>query len=438
MSRLPNDLPKGSEDRPKEPDANRTLDSWKEIADFLGVSVRTAHRWEESAGMPVRRAPSGHACANTSELDRWRRPGPEQPPHRWLIPGALTLACVAIAVYLLLPWRSPAVGVPVTVRFEGENVLVLDQSGRTRWTASIPHRVFGEGSGWNVSAPDRFLVADIDQDGAVEVLIVALVKNSTDKQERVICYSQDGRVRWEFFPGRQLKIGGEEYANLYFEHILRVVRVRGRSYVLSVASHLRWHPCQVALLDPSTGRIVEEFWHPGAITHALFADLDQDGARELVLAGVNNPGPGPGSPVAMTLRVPFSLVRPTASSLMADMSSGGPLSYVIFPRSDALAARGEVAAIYALDFEEPATLLVHARFTRNLPPTLSYKFDGNLRLRDLFGSTDLAAAHDALSRAGVLSHLFSDREEAWLKGVRSFTHVPDGNAERVPPFQPVK
>ena len=36
-------------------DMNDRLDGWKEIASYLGRSVRTAHRWEKRLGLPVRR-----------------------------------------------------------------------------------------------------------------------------------------------------------------------------------------------------------------------------------------------------------------------------------------------------------------------------------------------------------------------------------------------
>jgi phage terminase Nu1 subunit (DNA packaging protein) len=49
------------------------LNSWKEIAGYLGCGVRTAQRWEES-GLPVRRAPGGRkssVMAFRSEVDVW-------------------------------------------------------------------------------------------------------------------------------------------------------------------------------------------------------------------------------------------------------------------------------------------------------------------------------------------------------------------------------
>ena len=52
----------------------RILNSWKEIAQYLGRGVRTVQRWEAELGLPVRR-PRGHSrssvLALASELDSW-------------------------------------------------------------------------------------------------------------------------------------------------------------------------------------------------------------------------------------------------------------------------------------------------------------------------------------------------------------------------------
>ncbi len=38
---------------------NERLDSWKEIADYLHLDVRTVTRWEKEKGLPVHRVPGG-------------------------------------------------------------------------------------------------------------------------------------------------------------------------------------------------------------------------------------------------------------------------------------------------------------------------------------------------------------------------------------------
>jgi hypothetical protein len=60
----------------------RRLESWKEIASYLGRDITTVRRWEKREGLPVRplhHSRLGTVYAYTAELDVWRReraPGP--------------------------------------------------------------------------------------------------------------------------------------------------------------------------------------------------------------------------------------------------------------------------------------------------------------------------------------------------------------------------
>src|SRR5260370_19439087 len=66
----------------RRPESNRRLDSWKEIAAFLGCGERTVKRWETERGLPVHRMPGtgrGRVFAYTSELSTWLDAcGPDQ------------------------------------------------------------------------------------------------------------------------------------------------------------------------------------------------------------------------------------------------------------------------------------------------------------------------------------------------------------------------
>ena len=57
------------------PDGNDRLESWKEIAAYLGREVRTVQLWERNEGLPIRRhrhSKQGSVYAFRSELDAWR------------------------------------------------------------------------------------------------------------------------------------------------------------------------------------------------------------------------------------------------------------------------------------------------------------------------------------------------------------------------------
>src|SRR5262245_65681792 len=60
-----------------EDNQKRVLSSWKEVASYLDVSVRTAQMWEADRGLPVNRLPGGRgiAWADKAEIDNWREPG---------------------------------------------------------------------------------------------------------------------------------------------------------------------------------------------------------------------------------------------------------------------------------------------------------------------------------------------------------------------------
>ncbi len=124
------------------PAANDRLDSWKEIAAYLGRQVRTVQLWEKTEGLPVHRLPhkaKSSVYAYTRELDAWRArqsatalaeaapavPAPPAPPPAgsgW----RTRLAAVAILLVVAgLSWlaarvlggRLPAAPLPLTRRY---------------------------------------------------------------------------------------------------------------------------------------------------------------------------------------------------------------------------------------------------------------------------------------------------------------------------------
>jgi hypothetical protein len=128
------------------PDARgRRLESWKEIAAYLGRDVTTVRRWEKREGLPVYRlqhSKLGSVYAYTSELDAWRdretlagatdAPDGEadhltawiRPVRRWLIAGGVAAVALLVAAYLST--RSRAFNVT-----EEDTVVVADFTNST-------------------------------------------------------------------------------------------------------------------------------------------------------------------------------------------------------------------------------------------------------------------------------------------------------------------
>jgi len=118
-----------------QPEGGR-LDSWKEIAGYLGRDLRTVRRWEKEKGLPVRRVPGGERSAvfaYSEEIDEWLQSGrvelpgtsqvanegrlawqiksetstPLGPSHRTIIPGiALLIVLGAVLGFSMLAGRG--------------------------------------------------------------------------------------------------------------------------------------------------------------------------------------------------------------------------------------------------------------------------------------------------------------------------------------------
>lgn len=96
------------------PTAEGALDSWKEIASYLGRSVRTVQTWEKREGLPVHRhrhRRGGTVYAFPAEIDEWKHSrddlGDRRPeaaawkPRSWRPVAALAIVAVAGLVWLL-------------------------------------------------------------------------------------------------------------------------------------------------------------------------------------------------------------------------------------------------------------------------------------------------------------------------------------------------
>lgn len=112
------------------------LDSWKDIAAYLGREVRTVQGWEKNEGLPVHRhlhSRLGTVFAYTAELDAWLRkrtgspeplailqnePNPPAPSHSWnavAVGILLILLAVTGVTFWAMKRSTPTRGTPSSV-----------------------------------------------------------------------------------------------------------------------------------------------------------------------------------------------------------------------------------------------------------------------------------------------------------------------------------
>jgi uncharacterized protein (TIGR03437 family) len=210
-------------------------------------------------------------------------------------------------------------------------------------------------------------------------------------------------------------------------HAICPVRISGQARLLTVANHRLWYPSQVSLLDARRGRVLEEYWHPGAIQALLVYDADRDGHDDLVFAAINNPGDGLGHAALGVLKLPFSKARQTEARRGASLpalTGGGEWAYVLFPLADV----SRVAGLLPIPEELSIDQLGRIRVKLPLPEggAAVYYLNGNLEVAECRFSDNFPAMHERYHRQGLLDRPLSARERTALCQVAPFTVTQAG------------
>lgn len=438
------------------PPSSRTLlSSWKEIAAYLKVDVRTAQRWDKKRPMPIHRFVTGersHPYMYADDLDRWRADadpgGDETPSGGGSTPEASTLATVpgdAGEPAVRAPWRPPrrlvavvaaiavvaaslgvfvlrGAGDPASARLDGTRLIVLDADGRTCFTRDIAEFADGESTG-NPPTHDDWIIEDADGDGHTEVLVNVPATIRGNTTGRLASFDRRGRLVWQFAYGKARAWEGREFSAKYRGRLIGVFSARGQRYVVGVAWHHLWFPAQVVLLDARSGALLDEYWHPGAVYEAFPRDLDGDGEPELLLGGLSNPGLGLGHAGLVALSVPFS-TPPAKQGGMSGFTGGREFAYLAFPRSDVCAAEGLYPYVTLLEADKDDHVVLRIQCG---DVSFHYTLDRGLGLVDARVSDNVPARHAQLERRGILSHTFDAAERACLAQVHRSPTVVNGN-----------
>ncbi|MBI4910167.1 MAG: hypothetical protein HY820_41500 [Acidobacteria bacterium] len=269
----------------------KELTSWKEIAAFLGVSVRSAQRYETELGLPVRRlgGDKGRAVAgDVEDLVAWKKQNLAA-PRFWQLPRFLrwySIGATAVILAMSVPLVRNAVerwktGKPHASYWLHSTLVATDQQGREVWRRGFP----GLPMGGNQS---RFH-GDLDGDGRVETLVPYASAQRDEIGSYIHCISENGEEVWKIEPRRAVSDRRTKFTGVYVFRDYKVFpspEKDGTQWTVATFAHHFAYP-SVAVVVDGTGQTRGEYWHSGHLEWVHVADLDKDGRHELVLAGMD-------------------------------------------------------------------------------------------------------------------------------------------------------
>jgi len=434
---------------PTSPDAE--LSGWKEIAGYLGVSIRTAQAFEQQHALPIHRMPGtkGRVWTTADELAEWKRAsnvsmahragdeldtraagddtGGSHPPsggavglqqaagypasrigRRSLLRygvvagGALGLAGMGSGLARLrFKENAPVAG----LRVEGSTVIAVARDGGELWRHTFEDGLADSYPTTELSGPPDCLIADVDGDGRDEVLFRRAAATCSNCR-RLACFDAFGKVMWEFVPGKTVTDDiGRDFTRPYY--VLQFRAVHGRPpalpRVVVNSVHYLSFPTQVAVLDGRTGRLLSEYWHRGHLKQIAVADLDGDGEPEILLAGVND---AVDRKQATLVVFDHRNVRGASCNTKGEphfqgMSRGTEKKIVFFPRTPASADQ-EFNLAGSLGVRSERILVTVSEGTNESAPPVAYEFDYSLHVTNTLLTAELVHRYRELQQAGKL------------------------------------
>ncbi len=346
-----------------------TLHGWKDIAGYLGRSVRSVQRWESELGLPVHRikAAEGQTVyALRLQIDEWRRSRDltkllpddvaeddagtasnettlEPPPsaHSARIGPGWTWFAVGVAAALAIGVRAGSyftlnrVGPVASLQTAGTSVVAYDSLGRVAWTHSFGEQISradSETGSVGLFAP----FAGTDQNGLATMFIpvrFSTAGNPSNKSDMLVAFDSTGNIRWQFQPSIKLQCGQEEIRGPWRIHAVSVSTQPGKTRVRIAVNHQTWWPGMIIEID-GTGKSEIKYLQTGWI-RALTEWKTPTGTL-LAVAGVSNEFQRPSlalvnldAPTAMT---PHSDPRFSCK----DQPTGVPSTVYLFPNLDTI------------------------------------------------------------------------------------------------------
>lgn len=400
----------------------RRLDSWKEIAEYLGRDVRTATRWE-AQGLPLHRVPGGRGTsvfAFSDEIDLWMAGGrhmaamPDAEPARaeaasaappavatpnlrrlsTFAASALILASASVTWLYVQPGALDVATLHATAT--ATEVTLSDAGGRIR----VLHR-FAPGAVLVARTPAR--LEDVDEDGTSEVVVAVADYESASTRTvdhgELLNLSGGGAIRWRFGFDDVVTFGAGPLAGPWAFADWQVDDASPRR--IAVAAHdYTWWAGIVAVLR-ADGTRLGHFVNPGWMESVLWVEGNRlavggfnnqrDEAMFALLDGRDISGQAPGS-----AGTPFACLS---------CSNGPPLFYATFARSElnkVTASRFNRAQVTTVD----GSIVVTTSETGADRSEVNaiYEFDRDLRLVKARYSDRYWDEHRRLELDGLIEH----------------------------------
>ncbi len=323
---------------------------------------------------------------------------------------------LGIAAYIMARGRfhpQPRFG-----RLDGSVLRIMDADGKELWTKTFPA---GFGPDWYY-APNmgpRLWFADLEGNGETSVLFAYSPAAPQPYSTTLICYSSRGREKWSWTPGQELpELAGSPPTYEIFALAVLKATEKGPARIVVASPHAVWWPTQIAILD-ANGRLISEYWHSGALTHMVLADLDGNGKQQIVVTGISEYDHQATLIVLDPDRVTGASQEANPEFQIHGMGPAQERMRLLFPRSDLNRALYQYNQATDPTFDQGHLRLTVMECITPAGCRIWYEFNKNFRLIAAYaGGDEFRSTHNRFFRTGPGAHTLTADEQAEFQKIR--------------------
>jgi hypothetical protein len=330
-----------------------------------------------------------------------------------------TIAALAIVAYISIRVLSVH-DQPKFGRLDSSTLTIMNGEGKELWRKTFPEG-FGPDWYYALGLANRIWIGDLEGKGHSSVLFVYSPASTPllPHSSTLICYSDRGKEKWRWTPGRELPelAGSPATYRTFALGVLKATATRPPRIVVE-SQHQPWWPSQIAILD-SNGKIISEYWHSGGLTSMVLADLDGDGREEIIATGISEYDHQATLVVLDSDRVLGASTEVRPGFQIHGMGVAQERLRLLFPRSDLN------RALFQYNMATEPTVeggIVRLTVLECMAPPgcpVWYEFDKNFRLIAAFAGGDgFRSAHARFYENGKDAHPLSADEQAAFRKVR--------------------
>ena len=294
----------------------------------------------------------------------------------------------------------------------------MNAEGKELWSKGFPDGFWPDFYDQGVAPRIRFV--DLDGDGHTSVLLLYHPAiNPRSRATTLICYSDRGKEKWRWTPGRELpELEGTAATYRTVALVILKATEKKASRIVVSSIHDPWWPNQIAVLD-SNGKTISEYWHSGHLDHLTLADLDGDGREEIVATGIANGY----HQATLVVLDPDRLFGASTEAARPELQIHG--MGVAEERLRLLFARSDLNKTLSVYNAAQEAAIYNGRVRLSVaeclqPPSclMWYEFDKHFDLLTAYADEQFRTAHAQFYAKGKDAHPFSQEEQAEFQKVR--------------------